>query len=207
MNEQIQELEEQLEDMPQKKLYFIYVSIVALLVFMSWNLFGESMNIEITTKENSIKVLEKKLEKNSVQVLQKAIDKTYEDNLVLKEELNELNSKDIYINNKLESIDFVFFDQMGIAHILDDILKQSVRHSVDIKMINYTDSNKLYKSNIYEKEKVDINGIASFANIMNLVQYIDSLNALLKINNIDVYIDENQSINFTLDISHYGVEL
>lgn len=207
MNEQLQQLEEQLESIPKNKLYFIYISIIALLVYLGWNLFGESMYMEMEAKEESIVSLEQKLQRNSVKALESAINRTKKENLTIKEELGELEFKDRYILNKLNSVDFVFFNQMGIAHILDDILKESVKNSIDIKLVNYNSVNKLYKSRVFEKESIDINGSSRFKDMMSLIQYIDSLNALLKINLIDVYMDENQTTNFNLNISHYGVEL
>lgn len=207
MNEQLQQLEEQLESIPKNKLYFIYISIIALLVYLGWNLFGESMYMEMEAKEESIVSLEQKLQRNSVKALESAINRTKKENLTIKEELGELEFKDRYILNKLNSVDFVFFNQMGIAHILDDILKESVKNSIDIKLVNYNSVNKLYKSRVFEKESIDINGSSKFKDMMSLIQYIDSLNALLKINLIDVYMDENKTTNFNLNISHYGVEL
>ena len=207
MNEQLHELEEQLETMSKQKLYFIYVSILVLFVFLSWNLFGEELNSQVQTKQDSIASLENKLKKNSMKSLQAAISKTNKESLKLKEQIQELEFQDKFIFTKLESMDFVFFNQMGIAHILDSILKQSIHNNVNVELINYTELNKLYKAKVFEKESIDIKARASFNDVMNLLQYIDSLNALFRVNKIEIYLDENQVTNFNLNISHYGVEL
>ncbi|MEA1955108.1 MAG: hypothetical protein U9N02_01275 [Campylobacterota bacterium] len=208
MNTHLVEFEEQLEEMPKKKLYFIYVGIVILLVYLSWNLFGEALNSEIESKNSSISSLEKQLQKTSVNSIKKAIKKTNIERLTLTEKLNDTKFKDQLIRTKLESMDFIFFNQMGIAQILDDVLKQSLKYSVDIDVINYENVNTLYMANIFEKEKISVSGSASYKDIMNLVQYIDSVKGLLHVSALEVYIDEETSkINFDLNISHYGAEL
>ena len=207
MIEKLDELEEQLGEMPNQKRYFIYISTVVLLVFMTWTLFGENMHLEIQTQESSIASLEKKLRDNSVKSFQLAIKKAENETLALKEELNELSLKEKYIVSKLESMDFIFFNQKGIASILDSILKQSITYSVDLNMIKYENVNILYLPNVYEREQIHIDGSASYKSIIHLIQHIDALNTLLRINAINIYVDENQTTNFDLNISQYGVEL
>ena len=207
MNEQLAEFEEQLEAMSKQKLYFIYISLVLLLVYLSWNIFGESLTSDIEIKENSIASLETKLKRNNLTSIKNAIKKAENEKLLLADNLNELKSKEIFISTKLEAVDFIFFDQMGIAKILDDILKQSLEYDIDIDEITYAKLNKLYMANIYEKENIFVTGSASFKNTINLIQYIDSIKSLLKINTFDIYIDINNSLSFDINISHYGAEL
>ena len=207
MNNQLIEFENQLDIMSKQKLYFIYISMVALLIYLSWNLIGESLTSDIELKQNSISSLEMKLRKNNMKSIELAIKKTKNEKLVLAESLDQLKSKNMYISSKLESVDFIFFNQMGIAKILDDILKESLEYSIDINQITYQSIDKLYTANIFEKENIMVSGSASFKNIINLMQHIDSIKSLLRINSFNIYIDQNNSVNFNINISHYGAEL
>ncbi|MEO1954226.1 MAG: hypothetical protein ABGW74_05945 [Campylobacterales bacterium] len=207
MNEQLEEFENQLEAMPKQKLYFIYVSLVLLLLYLSWNTFGEGLTSDIEMKKNSIKSLKSKLKRNNLASIKKVIKKTEKEKLTLAEEFNDLKLKDTYISTKLESIDFIFFNQMGIAKILDDILKKSVQYSIDIDEINYENVNKLYMANIFEREHIMVKGSASFTDTMRLMQYIDSIKSLLRINEFDIYIDDSNIVNFDINISNYGAEI
>ena len=207
MKEYAKELEEQLEQMPKQKRLFIYISIIVLSVFMSWNLFGEDMNLEVIFKEESIVSLQSKLQKNSIKTLENAIRVAKQDSFALEDDIIKLNFKNQFIRTKFESINFIFFNQVGIAQILDDILKQSLKNSIDIKIINYKDVKVPIELHLVEEEQIEIKGSASFKNIMKLMQYIDNINSLLKVNSVDVYIDENIDTNFNLNISHYGVKL
>lgn len=207
MNEQLIELEQQLADMSAKKLYFIYVSIVILLVYMTWNLLGENMQLEIQTKQNSVESLEKKLQDNDMKSFEAAIKKKDKECLLLKEQISQLNVKEKFIASKLEAIDFIFFTQKSIASLLDSILKYSIQYSVDIHALKYESAKEKFMPHVYEKEHINIDGAASYKNIVNLIQHIDSLNALLRIKSMTIYVDENQTTSFDLNISHYGVEL
>ena len=126
MNEQVELLESQLSEMPQSKRLGIYAVILIALVFMSWNTFGEEMYNDIETKEESIISLEQKLQKNSTRSLQVAIKKSRKESLVLEDDITNIHFKDQFLRSKLESIDFILYDQKGAAQILDDVLKKII---------------------------------------------------------------------------------
>ena len=74
-------------------------------------------------------------------------------------------------------------------------------------MIQYETKDVLYVSHIKEREEVVVLADASFKSIMQLVNYIDSINALLQIREISVDISDDDITNFKIRISHYGVEI
>ena len=206
MNEQLEQLEIQLAEMSLGKKIAIYVLILLSIVYMSWYNFGEDMSVEIETKEANIVSLENKLQKNSIKSLNRAITKAKKEVLKYDEELTTLNFKNQYIRSRLESIGFIFYDEKGMAKILDDTLKSSLKNKIDISVIESTIQNKIYVPYIYVKESINVKGCGSFKSIMSLIQYIDSFKALLKIDAIVVEIDKDQT-KFDLNISRYGVEL
>ena len=206
MNEQLEQLESQLAETPFAKRIILYVTIVISFIVASWYLIGEISYNEIESKETSIVSLERKLQKNSMKVLEKVTKKTKSEILVLEEEITDIKYKDKFIQAKLESLGFIIFDEMGIAQILDDVLKNSLKNSIDIELISSKNINKTEEIHIIEKEQIEISGSGSFKNIVSLIQYIDSLNALVRIKNISIYIDSEKT-NFDLNVSHYGVEL
>lgn len=207
MNEQLETLENQLGDMPAKKRIAIYVGIIVLLVYLSWNLFGEDMNTEIKTKQSSIASLQEKLQRNSIRSLERAIKNTKRKTLTLRGELTKLHFKKQFIRTKLESIKFIFSNEMGFAKILDNILKNSVAENIDINYIKSIEKNTKKGKHISLKEVFSVNGTGSFQGILNLVHHIDSMNAILNISGLKIYIDDKSNTAFDLNISHYGVEL
>jgi len=209
MNEQLQLLEEQLESLELSKRIGLYLVVFIAIVYSSWNFFGEDLSNEIATKEDAIASLEQKLQKNNIKSLERVLKKTKTSILTLQDDIVALRFKEQFIINKLESLDFVYFNDMGIAEILDGILKNSLKYHIDINLIEYETKDVLYVPHIKEREDVVILANASFKSIMQLVDYIDSINALLQIRDISVNISEDDNIttNFKLKISHYGVEI
>jgi len=209
MNEQLQLLEEQLESLELSKRIGLYLVVFIAIVYSSWNFFGEDLSNEIVTKEDAIASLEQKLQKNNIKSLERVLKKTKTSILTLQDDIVALRFKEQFIINKLESLDFVYFNDMGIAEILDGILKNSLKYHVDINLIEYEAKDVSYVPHIKEREYVVISGDAPFKSIVQLINYIDSINALLQIRDISVNISEDDNIttNFKLKISHYGVEI
>jgi len=207
MNEQLQLLEEQLESLELSKRIGLYLVVFIAIVYSSWNFFGEDLSNEIATKEDAIASLEQKLQKNNIKSLERVLKKTKTSILTLQDDIVALRFKEQFIINKLESLDFVYFNDMGIAEILDGILKNSLKYHVDINLIEYEAKDVLYVPHIKEREDVVILANASFKSIMQLVNYIDSINALLQIREISVGISDDDITNFKIKISHYGVEI
>jgi len=206
MNEQLEDLENQLAELPLVQRIGLYLTIIISFIVASWYLFGENLYNEVQTKKNSITSLESKLQKNSMKSLEKMIKSAKKEILVLQEDITNTRYKDKFIQTKLESLGFIIFDEVGIAQILDDILKNSLKNNIDIDVLSSQAINKKGQNRIVEKESINIIGSGSFKNIIALIQYIDSLHALLKIKKISIGLDENKTI-FELSISHYGVEL
>jgi Tfp pilus assembly protein PilO len=207
MNDQIELLESQLSEMPSSKRIGIYAVIFIALVFMSWNLFGETMSQEIESTQNSIASLEEKLQKNSTRSLQNAIASSRKEVLTLEDALTNIHFKDQHLRSKLESISFILYDQKGAAQILDDILKQSLNRGITIDVIQTQRSDKPFKKHIVEKETINVKGDGSFQSIMALQHYIDSLNVLLRTAMLSITINENNATYFDMNLSHYGADL
>jgi hypothetical protein len=207
MNEQLQLLEEQLESLELSKRIGLYLVVFIAIVYSSWNFFGEDLSNEIATKEDAIASLEQKLQKNNIKSLERVLKKTKTSILTLQDDIVALRFKEQFIINKLESLDFVYFNDMGIAEILDGILKKSLKYHIDINLIEYEAKDVSYVPHIKEREDIVILANASFKSIMQLVNYIDSINALLQIREISVGISDDDITNFKIKISHYGVEI
>jgi len=207
MNEQLQLLEEQLESLELSKRIGLYLVVFIAIVYSSWNFFGEDLSNEIATKEDTIASLEQKLQKNNIKSLERVLKKTKTSILTLQDDIVALRFKEQFIINKLESLDFVYFNDMGIAEILDGILKTSLKYHIDINLIEYEGKDVSYVPHIKEREDIVILANASFKSIMQLVNYIDSINALLQIREISVDISDDDITNFKIRISHYGVEI
>ncbi len=207
MNEQLEQVEQQLADMPFMQKIALYVVLVGCMVYMSWNFFGEDISNEIETKQSEIVALEQKLQKNSVKSLEKAIKKAHKDYLSLQDKLTNLTFKDQYIQSKLDSLDFIYFSQDGKAQILDNILKTSIKNHINVKYITSVDLDEEIAPHISKKQLITIEGDGSFKDILSLLQYVDSLKTLIQLDNLQVTIDKESKTVFVLKLSLYGADI
>jgi hypothetical protein len=207
MNEQIELLESQLAEMSSLKRIGIYGVIIVALVFMSWNIFGEELYNEIQSREESIASLQGKLQRNSTRTIQGAIKRARKESLGLEDDLTNLHFKNQFLRTKLESVNFILYDQKGSAQILDDLLEQSLKQGITIDMIESLLVDAPYHDHLTEKAQINVKGDGSFKSIMGLLQYIDSLNTLMRTKMLTITINENNDTYFDLNISHYGAEL
>lgn len=208
MNEQLEQLESQLEELPLLHKIALYISILILLSGASWYLYGESMSEEIESKESSIAALQKreKLQNTLIPSLQKKSQNLKEEILKLKEKSSEVTQKINFVQTKLEELRFVFFDGKETAQILDKILKKSLQQSINIEMIKIVSQDAQSDTFIIAKDSISIIGSGSYADILVLIQYIDSLKSLLKLTKISLSVEEDTTM-FELNILHHGVEL
>jgi len=207
MNEQIQELESQLAQMSREKRFLVYGVIFAAAIYMSWVLYGETLNEEIETAQTRITSLESKLMKNSNRTLESAILKTKKTILNLEDEINHLHFETQFIQSKFQNINFIYYDEAGSAEILDDILKRSIKEAINLEAIQKRPLEAQKEQLIQEKSEILITGEGSLRAITALHHYIESLNALLSSQALHVEIDENNATHFELQLIHYGVEL
>jgi len=206
MKDQIEQLNHQLENLSIQKRIMVYLAIFISILILSWFLISEEMNTKLENSQNTIVSLEKDLKKNSIKSLEKEIKKRKKKSLILEEKNTNIHFKNQFIQTKLESLGFIFYDEMGIAQLLDKILQKSIEKNIDIQFIDSKDKNIIFITHVLEKQAITVNGHGSFKNIISLIQYIDSFSALLRIKKISVDIEGDQT-TFSLDISHYGVEL
>jgi len=207
MNEQLEQVEQQLEDMPLAQRIGLYVVILGCIVYMSWNLFGEDMSNEISTKEETITSLHQKLKKNSIKSLEKAIKKAKKEQLKLTEDITNLNFKDQFIKSKLDALGFIYFSQKGKAEVLDNILKESLKNSLNVEYIVSVDTNIKFAPHITQRQEIEIQATGSFKGILSLLQYVDSLQTLMQLKTLSVYIDDDSNTVCNIKLIQYGANL
>ncbi len=208
MNDQLEQLEIQLAEMSREKRLFVYSTILACLVYISWAVFGEAMAEEIEMKEEQISSLEMKLMKNSNRSLEKAILKTKKDILTLEDAMTHLHFQKQFIQTRLQNINFIYYNESGSAQMLDDILKHSVSQRINLKTIEKTPIEAgENEALIQPKSHLIISGRGSLRAIVSLHHYIESLNALVMTQSLHVDIDDTNATHFELNLIHYGVQL
>ncbi len=207
MKHQLAELETQLAQMGRAKRVAVHLIVLCATVYMSWVLYGEALSEEIVSKQEQIESLEMKLLKNSNRSLESAILKAKKESLVLEDGINHLHFQKQFLQTKLQSINFIYYNERGSIEILDDILKFSVEGGIALEQIKSTLLESKPQVHLQPKSRLVVSGTGDFAAITGLHHYIDSLNALLVTESLHVSIDEMNATRFELILLHYGVDL
>jgi Tfp pilus assembly protein PilO len=207
MNEQLQQLETQLQEMSRGKRVAVYLVIFFSFIYMSWVLYSEELLDEIETTQQKISSLESKLIKNSTRTLERAILKSKKDVLRLEDDITHLHFQKQFVRTKLQDINFIFYDEKGSAEMLDDVLKFSVKKSINLESIQRISMQDIEHTLIRKKNTILIRGESNLESIISLEYFIENINALLEIKSLHVHITDDNSTAFEMNLIHYGVEL
>jgi len=207
MNEQLQQLDTQLQEMSRGKRVAVYLVIFFSFIYMSWVLYSEELLDEIETTQQKISSLESKLIKNSTRTLERAILKSKKDVLRLEDDITHLHFQKQFVRTKLQDINFIFYDEKGSAQMLDDVLKFSVKKSINLESIQRISMHDIEHTLIRKKNTILIRGESNLESIISLEYFIENINALLEIKSLHVHITDDNSTAFEMNLIHYGVEL
>jgi len=154
----------------------------------------------------SVEMMQIKISKNSVKSLKKQLEKKNRELLAIKEDLKVKKDEVDFVMSQVYKIRYAFFDDMRWANTLDDILKFSVQKNLKIYSLKSIDAKDDTSSMIKLKEKIKIDGIGKFADIVSLIQYIENFDTLLEFNLIKMSLVED-GVEFGFELSAYGAGL
>jgi len=198
----------QLEVMPEKNRLMVYSSVILVLVSFGYYFFGLDLQDEFKEKEKTLLSLEKKLADNKISLYEDKISQARKKILFLAKEYEDTQYKQTSLQVKLERMDYLSSDAKGLADILDRMLKESVYLGVNIQKIMVDKSDLEYKAYIKEKGIISIEGTASFRSVLKLLRFIESQEALIEIKNVHFELNDAQSKPaFVIMIIGYGISV
>lgn len=208
LKQQLSDIDLQLELMPAKNRKMLYASIFIGLVMFSYYIFGLDLQTEYETKLETLSSLEAKLADNKVNVYKDKIKKSEEKILFLSEKHQKELYKAQFLRTKLEGMEYLSSDAIGLANILERILKHSVILGIKIDKISLDDSVQEYKAQIQKRGNIFIEGVANFSSVLKLLRFIEDQEALMEIENIHFDLDDKSATpSFRIMITGYGISL
>lgn len=208
LKEQLEEVDLQLELMPEKNRKMLYISIFLGIVVSVYYLFGLGLQAEFTTKEETIELLEKKLAESKIGLYKNKIKKSEEKILFFKQEHQNAVYKAQSLRTQLERIDYLSSDAKGLADILERILKHSVVLGINIDKITIDDLEETYTQQITKHGHIKIQGVADFRSVLKLLRFIEAQETLTDIENVRFNLEvDKYKPSFFITITGYGVSL
>ncbi len=209
LKEQMDNLDLQLEVMSEQQIKMLYASIFIGLIVFAYYFFGLSLQEENSSKVDTALQLEKKLADNRVEIFEKKIIKDKKQILLLTKEYEAQNYKATALRTKLERMDYLSADAQGLADILERILKKSVSLNINIDKIILDDVRQKYTQQIEKRGSISIEGTASFNSVLQLLRFVESQEALIKVQNVHFDLDKKDANlpDFVIQINGYGISL
>jgi len=209
LKEQLNNIDLQLEVMSEQNRKMLYASVLIGTIVFVYYFFGLSLQEENSVKEEAVVKLEKKLAENRVSLLEKKIIKDNQQILLLAKEYETQNFKATALRTKLERMDYLSSDARGLADILERILKKSVSLNINIDKITLDNVRQQFTQQIEKRGSINIEGTASFNSVLKLLRFVESQEALIKIENVHFDLDKKDANfpDFVIKISGYGISL
>jgi len=208
ISQSIKDLDLQLEVMPEQNRKMLYGSVFLAFIGLFYYAFGISLKEEAQSQEIELQAIKQKLSENKMSLYENKISKTKKSILVWAKKFEDAKYQETSLRVRLEEIDFLSSDAKGLADILDRLLKNSVTLDVSIEKIILDDTVKDYKAQIKQRGTIHIEGSADFTSVLKLINFIESQEALLEVQEVHFSLRQKQKLPyFELKIRGYSIEL
>ncbi|MCJ7766431.1 MAG: hypothetical protein MUP09_10885 [Thiovulaceae bacterium] len=210
IEQQMQDIDAQLGNMPKRKRMMLYVSVAAALIGAGYYFVGLDFQEDAEVKAQRIMVLEESIRKNDLSSYEHKIAKEKERILLLAQKQEQEQYLSTSLHTKLEGMRYLNTDAQGMAAMLERILKHSVVLGVNIHKVTVDYSETDFMPQITRRGKIIIDGDAPFYCILKLMRFVESQKALIKIEDVNMRLTDElkeKDPAFALTITGYGIEL
>ena len=203
----LRDTETRFESYGPARRWGLTLGAAAMIVLLGYYLWIEPMEREIETEQGQIARLQRQIAQVRLRQINAMLAKTKKERMVLQERLDRADAAKRYLQSVAHRYDFIWFDQKSFLEMLDRVLKRSVDLGVRLDVVETFDENGSVSPLIEKKKRVVMEGGGAFGDIVRLVHYIESFNALLKVTLLRVEADEKGGTLFHLELLSYGAKL
>ena len=203
----LREWDDELASYPSGVRVVIIFLIPTIILWLGWEFWISSLIQEIDNISNQNIKLERKISKVSPKRFETKIAILKNRKNRIKNSIEDSSYRLKHIKSEAYQYSFLWFDENKFLIILKKILKYSVKLGIRIDKIESIPIHKREISpHISIGEMIKIEGAGSYSNIIKMLYYIDSLEILLEIKSIEIWLD-NDELKFRVKITQYGITL
>jgi hypothetical protein len=206
MREQLEEIESKIEYLSNSQKYMLIASVILVPIIAIFYFLIDPKMDEITTNQDKIIQLDRKISKNSPKKYTALILKKKKDILKDKTTLSELDQKILSTRSKLDSIKYLTLTQEGLTEFVNKLLKNSLKRRVLIKSIEIKEAKQKYYANLKKLRELHINAEGNFLNLSKLLRDIETTQMLMYVSNFYVNISDSSRLDSNITIDFYGVK-
>jgi Tfp pilus assembly protein PilO len=202
-----QDTEAQLESFSPFRRLLLIVGTALAVVVLGYFLWIVPMQDEIGIRQEEVARLQRQLANVDLRKITGKLERVKKERLKLQEALERADAAKRYLQSRARALDILWFEQKDFLEMLDRTLKRSVELGLRLDRIETFDEEGQVTPLIEREKRVLIEGAGRFADIVRLVQFIESFNALLKVERFDVFLDEEGETRFRTEMISYGAKL
>jgi len=202
----LMETEAQLSAMPPAQKWGVIFLIVLLIAGGGWYFWVADLYDEIEQADSAITSLQSKIRRNNVRLYNHKIAAMKKKNLLLKSDIEAYRSARRFLQSRAERYDFLWFKEKNFVRMLERTLARSTALGLRIDRVESIEESGKLTPLIARRDRLRIEGAGRFKEIERLARYIESFEALLKIDHLHVWYDEEkQETRFSLELQTYGL--
>ncbi|WP_201352409.1 type II secretion system protein GspM [Hydrogenimonas urashimensis] len=203
----LRETESQLEAFPPAKRMALTAGTALMIVALGWYGWIEPLGEQIDAARMECRQLEQKIAAVDLRRIERKLEEVKKRRMELEEKVQETAAAKRYLQSRAKRLDFIWFEQKSFLEMLDRVLKRSVELGLRIDLIESSDDKGGVSPMIERRKRVRIDGAGDFPDIVRLIHYIESFNALLKVEGVKIGLDKKNETLFHLDLVSYGAKL
>ncbi|WP_456452895.1 type II secretion system protein GspM [Hydrogenimonas sp.] len=203
----LRDTEAQFENFSPAKRWLVTLGAAAMIAALGYYLWIEPMEREIETQQGQIAQLQRQIAQVNLRRITDKLAQVKRQRLGLQEELERADAARRYLQSRARALDFIWFEQKSFLEMLDRVLRRSVELGIRLDLLETFDIEGEVTPLIEKKRRVLLEGAGRFADIVRLVHYIESFNALLKVVRFEVFLDDEGQTRFRTEMISYGAKL
>ena len=201
----IEETERQLASFGPVKRLLVTAGTALAILAMGWFFWLEPVKEETESLRMQAERLRQRIARIDLRRAATRVERTRRERLALEEELMRADAAKRFLQSRIRALEFVWFDPESSLRMLDRMLKRSVELGVRIDSVESLETHEEVTPLIEKSEEIRVEGAGRFADILRLVQYIESFQALLKTRSLKIWLDEETGdLRFALLFDGYG---
>ena len=184
-------------------IYLASLLLIAMFFFktvvVSLNEKQESLKTDIENLKSQMQLEDPKTLLRRKRVLQKRL-------LSKRSESEKIKEDTLLLESKLAELPFRI-DEKKTALILNKLLKKSLDLNIELNLLTSSLLKKEQKDYIKLRKKMKISGKGKFINLVYFLHYLEGINVLSDIKDIEIDKDNGGEVKFKFDWLIYGVDL
>ncbi len=206
MNEKIEQLEEWYEDQQKNRILSIYAGVFLLFFLLCSYMFVApllSKQQQLKTRDNSVQAKIDAINLKLYETKLKALE-----NSAMKEQSRYERQRTTHLqqSSRFESMGFVSFGNKNFTAFLDELMKRSIAHELEIKSLETAVLEQNLLDTVTMRRSVTVSGNGRYGDIVAFLEFITGYTILQQVEGFSLQNAEEGGVDFSVTLLVGGVD-